>query len=254
MDNTESQNLWFYCLQLLSSIILWLLCLSKVMEEQLLSTNSFLMFAVSLCISVWFKWHQFLFDAFLFLETDSNTSRVLILPRDNKSGYCSKPTVCLAYLSFVGSHSARFSSQLLAGLCILWATLLCLLARSNDRSYLQSNWVRYLLLSALVTSAQVRFACFLRTQVCMCRYLSKQARKQANDGTINHLIDCFLTCFVDRNDDSIDWLLAPKQAKKRKQINCACFLARFVVLSVLDAFYQSNGEYILIEWVLLDDI
>ena len=198
------------------------------------------MFAVSLCISVWFKWHQFLFDASLFLETDSNTSRFLILPRDNKSGYCSKPTACLAYLSFVGSHSARFSSQLLAGLCI--RSDLALLACTIEWSIVSSIKLGTILVafrSRLISAGTIHLLfCFLRTQVCMHRYLSKQARKQANDGTINHLIDCFLTCFVDRNDDSIDWLLAPKQAKKRTQINCACFLARFVVLAVLDAFYQ----------------
>jgi hypothetical protein len=174
------------------------------------------MFAVSLCISVWFKWHQFLFDASLFLETDSNTSRVLILPRDNKSGYCSKPT-CVAYLSFVGSRSARFSSQLLAGLCI-WSDL-ALHACTFEGSIVSSIKLCTILVafrSRHISAGTIRLLfCFLRTQVCMRRYLSKQARKQANDGTINHLIDCFLTCFVGRNDDSIDWLLAPKQAKKQ---------------------------------------
>ena len=144
------------------------------------------MFAVSLCISVWFKWHQFLFDASLFLETDYNMSRVLILPRDNKSGYCSKPT-CLAYLSFVGSHSARFSSQLLAGLCI--RSDLALLACMIEESIVSSIKLGTILVafrSRHISAGTIRllFAFFEPRYACAGIYQSKQESKQMMERSI----------------------------------------------------------------------
>lgn len=106
------------------------------------------------------------------------------------------------------NHSWFLMRVLKPATCWFVHTDLALLACSIERSIVSSIKLGTILVafrSRHISAGTIRLLfCFLRTQVCMRRYLSKQARKQANDGTINHLIDCFLTCFVGRNDDSID--------------------------------------------------